>query len=98
MDGIKYDGEKPRWDLMQWEPLEAVTRVLTFGAVKYDDDNWKRVPDARKRYVAAAFRHLVAYVKGEQLDPESGEHHLAHCICCLLFLMSFDNGDGENGN
>jgi len=27
---------------------------------------------------------------GEQLDPESGIHHLAHAMCCLMFLYEHD--------
>ena len=50
-------------------------------------DNWKKVPDRENRYVAAAFRHLVAHRLGERLDPETGEPHLAHAICCLTFIL-----------
>jgi ribosomal protein L32 len=24
---------------------------------------------------------------GEQRDPETGENHLAHAICCVAFLL-----------
>ena len=59
--GVKYDGQKPRWNLVPWAQLETVVQVLTFGAAKYPEaDNWKRVPDTRARYFAAVQRHLVA--------------------------------------
>lgn len=86
--GVKFDQGKPEWDLVPWEGLEPVVRVLTMGARKYSPDNWKKVPDGRRRYTAAAFRHLVAFARGEERDPESGEPHLAHCICCLLFILA----------
>ncbi len=88
--GVKHDGEKPRWDLVPWAQLESVVRVLTFGARKYAPDNWKKIPDPKMRYIAAGLRHLVSRAKGEILDPESGEPHMAHLICCALFLMWHD--------
>lgn len=87
MEGVKYDSEKPRWDLLPIEPIEQVVGVLTYGAKKYDDENWRKVANQRSRYYAAALRHIVAWWKGEKLDPESGYHHLAHAMCCLIFLM-----------
>jgi len=91
MTGRKDDAEKPRWDLLPFDETEDVVRVLTYGAHKYSPDNWQRVPGARWRYIAAAFRHLVARARGGILDPESGYPHTAHAICCLLFLAWFDN-------
>jgi len=91
--GVKYDTDKPSWTLMPWEQLEDVVRVLMHGAKKYPEaDNWKRVPDARRRYRDAMHRHLIAE---ERLDPESGLPHLAHAICCGLFLMWFDDREDD---
>lgn len=87
MEGIKHDTEKARWDLLPIDPIEQVVGVLTYGARKYDDFNWAKVKPLKPRYYAAALRHIVAWWKGETLDPESGYHHLAHAICCLIFLM-----------
>jgi hypothetical protein len=89
-EGFKADGGKPRWTLLPMEPLEDVVRVLTVGATKYAPGNWMRVPDAEPRYLDAAFRHLAARVRGEILDPETGKPHLAHAVCCLLFVAWFD--------
>ena len=70
--------------------LSAVIRVLEFGATKYQENNWKHVPDAKTRYYDAMQRHIDAWWNGEQKDPETGEHHLAHATCCAMFLMWFD--------
>ena len=87
-EGLKYDGEKPQWDLLEYRVLEDVVKVLTFGAQKYDVDNWINVPNAQRRYFAAAMRHLTAWKKEEMIDPESDLPHLAHAICSLMFLAS----------
>lgn len=90
-EGVKYDNGKPQWRLLPWSGVSQVVDVLTFGATKYAPDNWKYVPNAEERYIDAALRHLTAYVQGEKKDLETGKSHLAHCICCLLFLMWFDD-------
>lgn len=86
--GRKDDSAKLRFELLPLESLAPIVRVLAFGAEKYGVDNWRKVPEFERRYFAAAMRHLVAHQLGERLDPESGESHLAHAACCLLFLVS----------
>lgn len=88
--GTKSDSEKLRPSLLPIESLEVVTKVLMFGSAKYSDHNWKIVPNARARYIDAAMRHLMDVVREEENDAESGLSHVAHCICCLLFVLWFD--------
>lgn len=88
--GRKFDGDKLRFDLLPPGPISRVVEVLTFGARKYSADNWKFVDKPKRRYFAAAVRHLFAWAGGEKLDPESGKHHLAHAACCILFLLHFE--------
>lgn len=90
MEGKKYDADKPRYDLVPVFGLEEVTQVLTFGAKKYDDENWRKVEPLFKRYYSACLRHMESRRKGELIDPESGRHHLAHAICCLMFILEID--------
>lgn len=91
-EGRKDDDGKARWDLLPFGSLAQVVDVLTYGAKKYSPGNWQKVPNPRARYVSAALRHLAAYANGEKIDKESGKSHLAHAVCCLLFLMWFDDG------
>ena len=88
--GRKFDEGKLDYTLVPFEALDEVVKVLMFGAQKYDRDNWRYVDNASQRYAAAAFRHLTAHVKGEQLDPETGVSHLAHAGCCILFMLGLD--------
>ncbi len=92
-EGVKHDAEKPRWDLLPFTELEDVVEVLTVGAKKYSPNNWKKVPDAKNRYIAAALRHISARCQDEIYDREDGLSHTAHAICCLLFLSWFDRKD-----
>jgi len=94
---IKKDKGKLRWDLLPLKPIEQVVRVLTKGAKKYSDNNWKTVPNFNERYYAAAMRHLTRWRMGYKKDKESGLSHLAHVICCLIFLLWGElNGSRNN--
>lgn len=85
--GVKFDAGKVRVDLVPAEFIYAVAAVLTYGAIKYDDWNWAK--GMRKgRIMAAAARHWIAYMVGEELDEESGLPHLWHMGCCVAMLVS----------
>jgi len=88
INALKYDESKRRYDLMPYDALEEVLKVLEFGANKYDDDQWL-AGTTWSRYWSAAMRHLVAFWRGEDNDPESGLPHLAHATCCALFLLTY---------
>ena len=85
--GRKDDAGKRRWSLLPWNAVAGVVEVLTYGATKYGDHNWRQVDNAGERYFDAALRHLHAWHDGERLDGESGLPHLAHAACCILFLL-----------
>ena len=90
LSGVKFDNGKPQWSLVPFKAFSEVVDVLTYGAKKYAPDNWKKVPNARQRYIDAGFRHFAAYAAGEKKDSETGMSHLAHAMCCMLFLLAFD--------
>ena len=48
-----------------------VSRVLTIGAEKYDEENWRKLDNLQKRYTGATLRHLFAHMDGEKLDHET---------------------------
>tara|TARA_A100001515_G_scaffold141870_1_gene139526 strand:+ start:132 stop:449 length:318 start_codon:yes stop_codon:yes gene_type:complete len=85
--GIKYDAGKPEYGLIPAHALEEVVKVLTFGANKYDRENWRKLEHLQRRYFDAAQRHMWATKRNEIADPESGRHHIAHSIVCLLFYL-----------
>lgn len=88
--GVKHDLGKPRYDLIPTRALAAFVAVLTFGALKYTANGWRKVVGWRWRYGRAALTHFFLWLSGEKLDPESGIHHLAHCLCCIFFILDHE--------
>lgn len=90
MEGRKDDAGKAPYHLIAPELLEQVAEVLAFGQKKYTPRNWEGGM-AWHRPFAAAMRHLWAWWRGEQDDPETGLSHLAHAACCVMFLMAYNS-------
>lgn len=88
--GLKYDGEKPRMDLLDPYAIEQLAKVLTFGASKYAAHNWRQGLH-KSRLIAAGLRHLFAYLGGQDTDPETGLSHAAHAMCCCMFILGLEH-------
>lgn len=86
--GKKFDGGKPRLDLLSVPAMMELAKVLEFGARKYDSWNWSK-GISYSRLSAATLRHIFYWMGGEDTDPESGISHLAHAMCNLMFLLDF---------
>ena len=78
------------WTLLPMKALEQVVKIMEFGGKKYPRDSWKaKTGEYRQRYQAAAMRHLVELMNGNEIDSESGLPHAAHLACNALFLTDF---------
>lgn len=87
----KFDQHKPRTDLLCPEVVIELAEVLGHGARKYEDNNWKKCTTWKRSYVGgAALRHIMAYMGGEEIDPDSGLPHLVHAMCSLMFARHLD--------
>jgi hypothetical protein len=84
--GRKDDSGKPPMGLLDRYALEQVARVMDYGAKKYSRYNW-RGGLALSRLYDAALRHVFAFIDGEDLDPDTKLPHIAHAMCCLMFLL-----------
>lgn len=96
IDGVGYKGSmddprKPPMGLVPPELLELTARVLGYGAAKYARGQWMRGMSFTE-VSNALERHLTAWKRGEELDPESGLPHLGHIACCVAFLAHFQHG------
>lgn len=89
-DGRKDDNGKLQWSLLPADAIEEILKVLMFGAHKYEAHNWAKGMDWDRPY-NALMRHMWAWWRGEDRDPESGLSHLAHAGCCILFLIAYQN-------
>jgi hypothetical protein len=87
-EGIKFDQNKRRVDLVPTEAINALADVLTAGAVKYGEHNWRHGMDWSRVY-GAAQRHMLAFWGGDDIDEESGMPHLWHALTNMAFLVSY---------
>ena len=94
--GARFNDGKADLSLIPLATLAPEPRVWMYGEAKYARFNWMKgmnwsIP------LACALRHLAAWQAGEDLDPESGQPHLAHAMCNLRMLTayaeSFPEGD-----
>lgn len=79
--GAKLDAGKVEFGLIQVDmarALRQVARVATYGAKKYSRGGWLEVPEGRRRYTNALYRHLNAEATGELYDPDTQIEHAAH--------------------
>ncbi len=89
-EAVKNDQGKAQLELLSAQWLFGVGQVLTFGATKYAAHNWRKGL-ARSRLLGACLRHVLAYLGGEDNDPETGLLHLHHASCCLMFASELHN-------
>ena len=83
--GVKFDQNKLRMDLIPPEVIISLAKVLTYGAAKYEPNNWQHVDS--NRYYASLQRHVLAWASGEDVDHESGLLHLEHALANVAFLL-----------
>lgn len=95
--GVKHDEGKEPLDLIPYEAEQAIARVLAFGEKKYGAGNWSKGIEYR-RLISAAKRHIGAFNSGLNKDEESGESHIAHAACCLMFLLYMEEKKPELDN
>jgi len=88
IQALKFDGDKPRTDLVPISLIMGCARGLAHGARKYMANNWLLGFSFNRPY-GALLRHLFAWWSGEDLDPDSGLPHLDHAICNLAFLKEY---------
>lgn len=92
----KLDQNKPMMSLIRPEFSRALAEALTYGFTKYNEQrgdiqnylkgegfHYSRIYDSLQR-------HLTAWYSGENIDPESGLHHLALASANLMFLHTYE--------
>lgn len=89
----RYNKGKVDYTMIPLDALEVEARVWMLGEEKYGPNNWTKLWDEDTPRVAmgSALRHIFAYLSGEDLDPESGVHHLAHVRCNAAMGIRYYN-------
>lgn len=84
--GTKYDNGKPPLAYIPKAALDAEGAAFAYGAKKYDGWNYKLgIPVTRT--LSAALRHIVQFLDGEDVDSESGAHHLGSARANLAMAL-----------
>jgi hypothetical protein len=87
--GARANKGKVSFSLIPWHLLAGTARVFMGGKLKYAEWNWAKGM-SWSTCVDCLFRHLIKWwYMGEDIDPESGEHHLDHMFCNLLMLRHY---------
>lgn len=74
--------------------LMALGTAMAEGAMKYGRHNYRIAGVRVSVYYDALMRHMTAYWEGEDIDPESGEHHMIKAAACIAVMYdSFRYGN-----
>jgi hypothetical protein len=92
---LKPQGIKAPLGLLPLRGLAGIAAAMEFGSKKYLPFNWQDTyPDEseyaiRQTYGGAALRHILAWTdpSEDDIDPESGVHHLFHAGACVLIAI-----------
>jgi len=66
--------------------LTEMGLAMMEGARKYGRHNWRQAGIRTSVYYDACLRHLIAWWEGEDIDPDSGVHHVTKAISGLHVL------------
>lgn len=87
---VKFDNDKVDWMILPYDALEEIVKVMEFGAKKYARGNFASGEGLEyTRVLNSLMRHILAFSRGEDLDPETGISHMAHAGCNVLFLLHY---------
>jgi hypothetical protein len=84
---------KPQLQLLPPAFNRETAKALACGASKYGEWNWRRNKVELMTYLGAIRRHIDAVMNGEDVDLESGAHHLGHVAAgCAIVLDAAECG------
>src|ERR1700674_2432912 len=87
--GARYNSGKPDFSVIPLSTMESEARVWEKGAEKYKAWNWAKGMPWSVPF-ASMMRHLSAFQRGENIDPETGEPHMAHVMCNARMLLHYE--------
>ena len=77
---------KARFSLLDWTFIEEMAGIMMFGIKKgYPENNWKNKVENMGDIDDSMLRHVIADMKGEFIDSDSGLPHVAHVAVNAMF-------------
>lgn len=90
---VAFGNAKPQLHLIPPAGNEEQAKALALGAAKYGERNWMRGQVRMTVCLSALKRHVDRILDGEDIDPESGAHHLGHVMAgCSIMLDAQRHG------
>lgn len=83
----QYGDEKPQLHLIPPAGNDEQAKALMLGAKKYGERNWLATQVEMTTYLSAMKRHIDRVLDGEDIDPESGAHHLGHVMASCSIVL-----------
>lgn len=74
------------FSVLPWRVLIGVAVAFLEGALKYGRHNYRAAGVRHSVYFDALQRHILSWWEGEDIDPDSGLHHVDKAIACLFVL------------
>ncbi len=85
-----------RFDLVPPDVLIKIAEHYGIGAAKYGDRNWEGGFNYNLPY-QSALRHIMLWWGGENVDVDTGSHHLVNAIWNLITLLHFELNRDQYG-
>jgi len=83
-------GKLPLQYILAMKGIDEIAKVGEFGAKKYGQWNYMAGSEYM-RFLGSCSRHLTLFIRGENLDHESGISHLAHLCYDALMLLEWQH-------
>lgn len=81
-----FDDGKPDLSLIPYVAEVAMAQAFMYGSKKYGRYNYCKGHEL-SQLIASAKRHISKFYAGEDLDKESGVHHLGHAMVNLAMIL-----------
>ncbi len=78
---------KPSMDLLSAIALRGLGNALGHGACKHGSNDWRTSDRKWSEHIGAAYRHLTAFLAGEDIDNDSGLPNIDLLACRVHFLQ-----------
>ncbi len=93
--GLRANVGKSRWQLIDMVFLRGLLKLLEFGAKKYAPNNWRKGL-VFSETVDSIERHLDKWKAGEEIDEDTGCHHL-DCVAfgTMVLRRQVEEKDGR---